>query len=147
MIDRLEPEFVEFIPEQLATGTLYVSMEYATASHLCCCGCGEKVVTPFTPIDWRMTFDGETVSLRPSVGNWEQQCQSHYVIDRNRVVEHGPWTRTQVARERARDRDAKARYFNPPAPVVPEPTPVSSPIPATRPKGLWAEVRRWISGR
>jgi hypothetical protein len=43
-------------------------------------------VTPFTPTDWRMTFDGESVSLDPSVGNWNQKCRSHYVIRRNRVL-------------------------------------------------------------
>ncbi len=58
-----EPEFVRFVPERLDHGVLYLSMEFATASHLCCCGCGSKVVTPFTPTDWRMTFDGWTVTL------------------------------------------------------------------------------------
>jgi hypothetical protein len=96
MIERIEPEFVEFIPEVLEPGRLYVSIEYATASHLCCCGCGEKVVTPFTPTDWCMTFNGETVSLSPSIGNWKQACRTHYVIDRNRVIEHGPWTQAQM---------------------------------------------------
>ena len=65
---RLEHRFVEHIPEHLEPGVLYVSMKYATAAHSCCCGCGEEVVTPFTPTDWQMIFDGETVSLRPSVG-------------------------------------------------------------------------------
>ena len=42
----------------------------ATSAHSCCCGCGEEVVAPLTPTDWKMTFDGETTSLRPSIGNW-----------------------------------------------------------------------------
>ncbi|MGN5478201.1 DUF6527 family protein [Cupriavidus basilensis] len=41
-----------------------------------------QVVTPFTPTDWRMTYDGATVSLHPSVGNWNQRCRSHYVISK-----------------------------------------------------------------
>ena len=144
MIERIEPEFVEFVPEELAPGKLYISMEYATASHLCCCGCGEKVVTPFTPTDWRMTYDGETVSLRPSVGNWEQACQTHYVIDRNRVIEHGRWTRAQVEAERRRDRQAKARHYGA---VDTTPSETLGAADMQRKKGLWFSVRSWLSGR
>ena len=67
---RLEHRFCKHIPDSLEPGILYVSMEYATAVHSCCCGCGEEVVTPFTPTDWKMTFDGRAISLWPSVGNW-----------------------------------------------------------------------------
>jgi len=144
MIERIEPEFVEFIPEELAPGKLYISMEYATASHLCCCGCGEKVVTPFTPTDWRMTYDGETVSLRPSVGNWEQACQTHYVIDRNRVIEHDRWTRAQVESERRRDRQAKARYYGG---AHTEPSGTAGAPATQRRNGFWFSVRSWLSGR
>lgn len=65
---EIRHEFVEFVPATLAEGVLYVSLEYGTASHLCCCGCGNKVVTPLSPTDWRMIYDGETVSLDPSMG-------------------------------------------------------------------------------
>ena len=59
----LKHEFVEFIPEHLPEGTIYVSIRFATASHKCCCGCGKEVVTPLSPTDWKLTFDGETISL------------------------------------------------------------------------------------
>ena len=108
---RLEHRFVEHIPERLEAGVLYVSMEYATSAHSCCCGCGEEVVAPFTPTDWKMTFDGETISLRPSIGNWTLKCRSHYVIDRGKVIEAGPWSDEQVEAERRRDRAAKARFY------------------------------------
>ncbi|MFK4488900.1 DUF6527 family protein [Bradyrhizobium sp. USDA 336] len=123
---RLKHQFVEHIPERLAPGVLYVSIEYATSAHSCCCGCGAEVVTPFTPTDWRMTFDGETISLSPSVGNWNIACRSHYFIDRGRVVEAAPWTDKQIASERVRDKEAKALFYgtreatelnSPPAPV------------------------------
>lgn len=116
---RLEHRFIEHIPERLDPGVLYVSMEYATAAHSCCCGCGEEVVTPFTPTDWRMTFDGETISLRPSIGNWTLKCRSHYVIDRNKVVESGQWSDAQVEAERRRDRAAKARFYGQPPAAEP----------------------------
>lgn len=108
---RLEHRFVENIPERLEPGVLYVSMNYATSAHSCCCGCGEEVIAPFTPTDWKMTFDGETVSLRPSIGSWTLKCRSHYVIDRSKVIEAEPWTDEQVAARRRRDRVAKARFY------------------------------------
>jgi hypothetical protein len=37
---HLEHQFVRHLPDELRPGLLYISMEYATASHLCCCGCG-----------------------------------------------------------------------------------------------------------
>jgi len=118
---HLEHQFVKHIPEGLEPGVLYVSMEYGTAAHSCCCGCGEEVVTPFTPTDWKMTFDGETVSLNPSIGNWTLACRSHYVIKRGQVIEAGPWTDEQVEAERNRDRAAKAQFYGvskPKAPVA-----------------------------
>lgn len=108
---RLEHRFVQHIPERLDPGVLYISLEYATSAHSCCCGCGEEVVTPFTPTDWKMTFDGETVTLRPSIGNWTLACRSHYLIDRGRVIEAGGWTDERIAAERRRDRAAKARHY------------------------------------
>lgn len=107
----LEHRFVRNVPRELEFGILYVSMDYATAVHSCCCGCGERVVTPFTPTDWRMTFDGESISLHPSVGNWNQKCRSHYVIQRDRVLEAGPWSQDQIDAERIRDKKAKASYY------------------------------------
>lgn len=109
---RLEHRFVEELPERLESGVLYVSIEYATAAHRCCCGCGEEVITPFTPTDWKMTFDGETISVQPSIGSWTLACRSHYVIDRGKVIKAGAWTDEQVAAERRRDRAAKARHYS-----------------------------------
>lgn len=107
----LEHRFVRTVPRELDPSVLYISMDYATAVHSCCCGCGERVVTPLTPTDWRMTFDGDTVSLSPSVGNWNQKCRSHYVIQRGRVLESGPWSEAQIDAERRRDKKAKAAHY------------------------------------
>jgi hypothetical protein len=79
--------------------------------HLCLCGCGERVVTPLSLTDWRLIFDGETVSLNPSVGNWSFDCQSHYVIKRNRVIWAPAWSRAKIETGRGRDRRAKEQYF------------------------------------
>lgn len=109
--NNLEHRFVQHIPDQIEPGVLYVSMEFATAAHSCCCGCGEEVVTPITPTDWNLAFDGESVSLNPSIGNWTLACRSHYVIKRGLIIEAGPWTDQQIENERHRDRVAKARYY------------------------------------
>src|SRR5271167_3964779 len=99
-------EFVEFIPKDREEGVLYVSIAYATAVHNCFCGCGTKVVTPISPVGWQLTFDGETVSLAPSVGNWSFQCRSHYIyiIRHDTVVWAGDMSEDAVAQGRARDR-------------------------------------------
>ncbi|KRB29917.1 DUF6527 family protein [Mesorhizobium sp. Root172] len=140
---RLEHCFVDHIPERLGTGVLYVSMEYATSAHSCCCGCGEEVVTPFTPTDWKMTFDGETISLYPSIGNWTLPCRSHYVIDRGKVVEAGPWSDEQVDAERRRDRAAKARFYGQP----PMAEPPAQPVPPKVAPGFWQRLWNRISSR
>lgn len=108
----LKHRFVRNVPRELDPGVLYISMDYATAVHSCCCGCGDRVVTPFTPTDWRMTFDGESVSLHPSVGNWNQKCRSHYVIQASRVSEAGAWSASQIEAERRRDKRAKAEHYS-----------------------------------
>jgi hypothetical protein len=138
---QLEHRFVEHIPEQLKPGVLYVSMEYATSAHSCCCGCGEEVVAPLTPTDWKMTFDGETVSLRPSIGNWMQKCRSHYVIDRGKVIEAGPWSDEQVEAERRRDRAAKERFYG----QTPTAGPAIQTLPPEPTPTLWRRVKAWIT--
>lgn len=142
---RLEHRFVQHIPERLEPGVLYVSIDYSTAAHSCCCGCGEEVVTPFTPTDWKMIFDGETISLRPSIGNWNQACRSHYVIERGRVIEAAPWTDEQIAAERRRDKAAKARHYGThlPPPVTTETAPPSPSLQGDI--GLWTRAKRWLS--
>lgn len=84
-LTSIRPEFVEFIPKELEEGVLYISISYLTAVHRCACGCGSKITTPIRPARWRFTYDGESVSLHPSIGNWSYPCQSHYWIERDRV--------------------------------------------------------------
>lgn len=144
---RLQHRFVERIPEPVEPGVLYISMEYATAAHSCCCGCGEEVVTPFSPTDWKMTFDGETVSLNPSIGNWTLACRSHYVIHGGKVIESGSWTHEQVEAERRRGRTAKSRYYE--QDIAGGPSSVTTPIAlATVPteSAFWPRLWRTITG-
>ncbi len=100
----LVPKFVEFIPGELEANTIYISIPYATAIHNCCCGCGGRVVTPLSPTDWRLIFDGRSISLEPSIGNWNYQCRSHYWIRNNRVI----WVVDDDATGKKRDTRATA---------------------------------------
>jgi hypothetical protein len=109
--ESVRPEFVEFIPSTLEDGVLYLSIEFASAVHLCCCGCGSKVVTPLSRTDWALIFEGDVVSLTPSIGNWSFPCQSHYWIRQNRVRWASRMTPSQIEAGRRRDRERTDRYF------------------------------------
>ncbi|MES2535407.1 MAG: DUF6527 family protein [Pseudomonadota bacterium] len=141
---ELLPRFVKVIPRKLGPGVLYVSTEYGTAVHSCCCGCGQEVVTPLTPTDWRLTIVGETISLWPSIGNWNLPCRSHYVIKRNRVIEAGSWGKARIEAEQKKDKAAKAKFYAQAADPVQ--SKASQPMTATpnrdAPQGFWAKL--WL---
>ncbi len=139
----LRHRFVEFIPETLDDGVIYVSVTYATAAHKCCCGCGHEVVTPFSPTDWKLTFDGATISLDPSIGNWSFPCQSHYWIKRNRVRWAAQWSQTQIEAGRLQDAATKRRETN--AIEAPAPLPDTS-APETANRTIWQRIKSWIRG-
>lgn len=108
---RFAPQFVEFLPDDIGPGTLYVSMSYAVAAHRCACGCGREVVTPLSPTDWKLTFDGKNVSLDPSIGNWSFPCRSHYFIRGGEVKWAASMSDAAIQRGRLRDRASKAAHF------------------------------------
>lgn len=107
----LRHEFVEFIPDELESDKIYISFAHRTAMHKCMCGCGVEVVTPLSPTDWRITFDGETVSLFPSIGNWSYPCRSHYWIDAGKVVWAEDWSEAEIRRSRERDNRRKQAHY------------------------------------
>ena len=108
---KLRHQFVESAPSALEDGVLYVSVKYRTVMHRCCCGCGNEVVTPLSPTDWKLTFDGVSISLNPSVGNWSLPCRSHYWIERNTARWAGDMPDQQIAAIRDHDRRLKERYY------------------------------------
>lgn len=107
----LQHKFVEFIPEVLEDGILYITIEYCTAIHKCVCGCGNEVVTPISPTDWQLTFDGKSVSLSPSIGNWNFECKSHYWIVNNKIKFAGKWHNWEIDSGRIDDSENKKTYF------------------------------------
>lgn len=131
-------EFVEFIPEELEEGVLYISIPYATTTHPCACGCGNKVVLPLHPTHWKITFDGETVSLSPSVGNWSFPCRSHYWIKEDRIQWAKKWSKEKVERGRADDREHRERSLRPTA------EPQVAPAAAAAPRGRIARLLHYL---
>lgn len=107
----LRPKFVEFIPEKLEGGILYISQRYRTATHLCCCGCGEEVVTPLGQTDWSLKVANGNVTLYPSIGNWSFACKSHYWIRDGKIVWAGSMTQNQIELGRKRDQYLRDAYF------------------------------------
>lgn len=127
-VSTIVPSFVMSFPRELEPGVLYVSAQFSTAAHLCACGCGREVVTPLSPAQWVLMFDG-SVSVRPSIGNWSLPCQSHYVIDHGAIR----WARTFTHKEAAANRDADHRLLD-------DQTKVS-------PRSWWRQLLDWLRGR
>jgi hypothetical protein len=118
-IDRVTPELVELAPPVLQAGRLYISEKYRAAVHLCCCGCGEKVITPLSPAEWQVELREGRASLRPSIGNWSMACRSHYWIRDNKVVWSGQKSKRQMRAVFERDqRDLHAMHRSAQGPVT-----------------------------
>ena len=135
MVAQLEHRFVKSVPRELTFGVLYVSLEYCTMLHLCACGCGSKVVTPLSPNDWSMTFNGNTITVWPSIGSWSLPCQSHYVIKHGKVIWAGQWSDGEIKRGREADlvrkrgRSSKIRDRQPELSTEFEKKPITLPWP------------------
>ena len=144
MIDRIQAQVVTTIPSDPLPGVLYVSIEYATTLHLCACGCEHEVVLSISPKDWQLCWDGETITLDPSVGNWSFPCQSHYLIRHNRIVRAGRWDEEQIARGRAAD--AQRKRPQPAAAVSSAPPlwPAVGTSGAVGSRRRWQGLRRWL---
>ena len=149
----LTHEFVEFIPEVIRDGSIYVCIPFSTVVHKCCCGCGHEVVTPLSPTDWKLIFDGVSVSLHPSIGNWSFPCQAHYWIQHDRVFWADRWSQSEIDAGRSADATTKARYYREeaekpaPQPSASEPTPTVNPSSKpvdTKSKTWWRRLFGWL---
>jgi Family of unknown function (DUF6527) len=76
---------VHYVPAALESGVLYVSEEYKIAMHLCACGCGSKVPVSLGPAGWTVTERNGRPTIRPSIGNGQLPCRSHYFITEGQV--------------------------------------------------------------
>jgi Family of unknown function (DUF6527) len=134
-------EFVRSFPDRIEEGVLYVSVEFGNTAHRCMCGCGQEVYARLSPRDWLMIYDGETVSLDPSIGNWSFPCQSHYWLERGSVSWAAQWSREQVERGRALDRIRKGRHYDDQSKGQ------TATLHRETTKGLVGRFFNWLSGR
>ena len=95
---------MEDMPGVMEPGNVYISPKHSLTEHLCACGCGVEVSLPLGRTEWRIEYDGDTVSIRPSIGNWRLPCRSHYVIQENKTVWCASWTAEEIAAGRKEDR-------------------------------------------
>jgi hypothetical protein len=143
----LRPQFVEFIPEQLEDGVLYVSQRYGTAMHLCCCGCGSEVVTPLNPAGWTLEIVNGGVTLRPSIGSWSLPCRSHYLIRQGKVVWARDMSREEIEDGRLRDerlRDIHIADANRRKEAATEVLPFVAQHPDFWVARCWRAIRAWL---
>ena len=109
---KFELESVHYMPKKLRPGILYVSEEFGIAAHLCACGCGSKIRTPLGVTEWSVNETPSGPTVRPSVGNWQQACQSHYLITRGEVVWAGKWSAEQIVAGRAKEEKRRRTYYD-----------------------------------
>jgi Family of unknown function (DUF6527) len=109
---KFEIQRVHYMPKELKPGVLYVSGEFDIAIHLCACGCGSKVKTPLGPTEWSIEETKSGLSLRPSIGNWQQPCQSHYWIKSGAVVWGEKWTAEEIAAGRRYEQERRDAYYD-----------------------------------
>jgi hypothetical protein len=102
-------EFVERIPQKMEEHVLYISLPFNMTMHLCPCGCGKEVANKISPTRWAMTYDGDTVSLEPSVRNSGIPCQSHYFITRNKI--EWAFDLFEERGEKSKKRKKKFKFF------------------------------------
>ena len=113
-LKEFEVKLVRRVPEELEKGSLYVCFECNVVVHKCACGCGEKVVLPIAPDFWSVKYDGEHISMNPSIGNFQFPCRSHYWIRENKVIwaEDNAWDKKKsISKKRKKHLWDKIKHF------------------------------------
>ncbi|MEW9124115.1 MAG: DUF6527 family protein [Thermotaleaceae bacterium] len=103
---------VHYMPNDLEAGVLYVSEEFGTSAHLCACGCGSKIRTPLGPTEWSFKETSMGPTLEPSIGNWQQNCKSHYWIRKGDVIWSGQWTPEEIKAGRYKEESRRRAYYD-----------------------------------
>jgi hypothetical protein len=111
-VNTIALQRVKYIPKELSSGILYVSDEYAVAGHLCACGCGNKVITPLAPAEWTISEHNGRPTLRPSIGNWQLPCRSHYLITDGYIQWAAQWSDAQILAGRRAEEQRRQAYYD-----------------------------------
>ncbi|CAG2093699.1 hypothetical protein FHR59_002336 [Xanthomonas arboricola] len=148
-VDHYQHRFIESFPRPLDEGVLYVSTRFPCTAHACACGCGREVISNLSPTDWKLIYDGVGVSLRPSIGNWQFPCRSHYWITEGRVEWSSDMTQEEIQAGRDRDRRAKQRYYGSESLTAPQQSlgTNQTPQPNGKSSGWKSRLKRWFGDR
>ena len=141
----MKVEFVEAIPRNLEEVTVYVSMTFAIVAHNCFCGCGHQVVTPLSPVNWKLTFDGEEISLYPSIGNWNLECKSHYWIRNGQVIWAERWSDEKIAEGREWELHQKRKFYLDSRISLDSDVKSKNAVATKTRKSWWAKLSSWFS--
>lgn len=109
---KIKLQRVHYMPKELEPDILYVSEHFGIALHLCACGCSAKIRTPLGPTEWAFEDTNSGPSLWPSLGNWQQACQSHYWIYRGEIRWAEKWTPEQIASGRRQEEKRRRAYYD-----------------------------------
>ena len=148
LMRKLNHKFVDTMPQHLEDGVLYVSIRFRIASHKCCCGCGNEIVTNLSPAGWQLIYDGQSVSLFPSIGNWTLPCQSHYWIKNDTVQWAEHWSKEKISLAQERDALFHKRYYGT-AHITPDGTEAAMHADAVThdeaKNRFWRKLRKWFA--
>jgi hypothetical protein len=123
---------VQYLPNVLQPGILYVSHEYSVAGHICPCGCGSKIITPLGVSEWSFEETDHLATLYPSIGNWQLPCKSHYWIRKGTIEWSYQFDDEQIEAVYRREEKDRIRRFE-------------NVEQNTGNLTLWARFRKWIS--
>jgi len=129
---KLQLKFVDCMPRPLEDEVIYVSIRFGIVSHNCCCGCGNEVVLNLSWKGWQLTYDGESISLYPSIGNWNFKCRSHYWIIQNEVRWAESWSDEKI--KKILEREGRVD--------IQEPSSDSKVNRKSGKKSIWARITR-----
>lgn len=109
----MQVHFVNSIPrgDAIQDGHLYISLKYNMTSHRCASGCGQLVPLPLSPSDWSLIYNGDSVSLSPSIGNGILDCHSHYFIQNSQIVWASDISTTQAQQQQISDAELSRRQM------------------------------------
>lgn len=125
-------EKVRYVPKELEPGVVYASDEYKIAVHLCACGCGSKVPVSLGPAGWTLIERNGRPTIRPSIGNGQLPCRSHYLITEGNVVWAPAMSEAQAVAVLKSDHRRRENYYR-------EAARSSNWI-----VRLWKMLRRWV---
>ncbi len=92
---------------------------------------------------WRLSYDGQGVSLHPSVGSGSLPCRSHYFV-RDNQVRWARWSKVEAERARERDRADTEAFF-----TADPPTAEQESFGTPQGRRRWPSARRvwhWLRG-